>query len=42
MTYNEILQNLQKKIYHPIYVLMGEEPYFIDKNSDFLAQNVLD
>jgi DNA polymerase III subunit delta len=42
MTYNEILQNLQKKIYHPIYVLMGEEPYFIDKISDYIANNVLD
>ena len=41
MTYNDILQNLQKKIYHPIYVLMGEEPYFIDKISDYIARNVL-
>lgn len=42
MTYNEILQNLQKKIYHPIYILMGEEPYFIDQISDYIAKNVLD
>lgn len=41
MTYNEIIQNLQRKIYHPIYVLMGEEPYFIDKVSDYIAKNVL-
>lgn len=41
MTYNEILQNLQKKIYQPIYVLMGEETYFIDKISDYIAHNVL-
>ena len=41
MTYNEILQNLQKKIYQPIYVLMGEESYFIDKISDYIAHNVL-
>ncbi len=41
MTYNEIFQNLNKKIYHPLYVLMGEEPYFIDKISDYIAQNAL-
>lgn len=41
MTYNEILQNLNKKIYHPFYVLMGEEPYFIDQISDYVANNLL-
>jgi DNA polymerase III subunit delta len=41
MTYTEILQNLKKKIYHPIYILMGEEPYFIDLISDYIAENVL-
>lgn len=42
MTYNEILQNLEKKIYHPVYILMGEEPYFIDQISDYIANNVLE
>lgn len=42
MNHTEILQNLKKKIYHPIYVLMGDEPYFIDKISDYIAENVLD
>jgi DNA polymerase III subunit delta len=41
MTYNEIIQNLSKKIYHPFYVLMGDEPYFIDQISDYIANNVL-
>lgn len=41
MTYNEIIQNLKKKIYHPIYLLMGDETYFIDKVSDYIAENVL-
>lgn len=41
MTYNELLQSLQKKIYRPIYVLMGDEPYFIDKISDYIAHHVL-
>lgn len=41
MTFDEILGNLQKKIYHPIYFLMGEETYFIDKISDYIADHVL-
>ncbi|HNX54065.1 MAG TPA: DNA polymerase III subunit delta [Prolixibacteraceae bacterium] len=41
MTYEEIIGNLQKKIYHPIYFLMGEETYFIDKISDYITENVL-
>ena len=41
MTFEEILSNLQKKIYHPIYFLMGEETYFIDKISDYITENVL-
>lgn len=41
ITYEEILSNLQKKIYHPIYFLMGEEAYFIDKISDYITDHVL-
>lgn len=41
MTFDEIIGNLQKKIYHPIYFLMGEETYFIDKISDYIADHVL-
>ncbi len=41
MEYEEILTNLKKKIYHPIYFLMGEESFFIDQISDYLAENVL-
>ncbi|MDP2336531.1 MAG: DNA polymerase III subunit delta [Bacteroidota bacterium] len=41
MTFEDIISNLQKKIYHPIYFLMGEETYYIDKISDFIADHVL-
>ena len=41
ITYEEIIGNLQKKIYHPIYFLMGEETYFIDKISDYVTDHVL-
>ncbi|MFW6370389.1 MAG: DNA polymerase III subunit delta [Bacteroidota bacterium] len=36
-----ILQNLKKKIYHPIYLLEGDEPYFIDLVSNYIEKNVL-
>jgi len=42
MNYNELLKSLEKKIYHPVYILMGEEPYFIDQISDYLASHVLE
>jgi DNA polymerase-3 subunit delta len=42
MTHIEIIQNLKKKIYHPLYVLMGEEPYFIDIIADYIAENILE
>lgn len=41
MTYEEIIDNLQKKIYHPVYFLMGDETYFVDKISDYIADHVL-
>ena len=41
MTHTEIIQNLKKKIYHPVYILMGEEPYYIDLICDYIAENVL-
>lgn len=41
MTYNEIIQRLEKKIFDPVYLLMGEENYFIDKISDYIAKNAL-
>ncbi len=41
MTYEQIISDLKKKIYRPIYFLSGEEPYYIDKISDYIANNVL-
>jgi DNA polymerase-3 subunit delta len=41
MTYNEILNDLKNKIYKPIYLLFGDEAFFIDKISNFIAENVL-
>ncbi|MCQ2959146.1 MAG: DNA polymerase III subunit delta [Bacteroidales bacterium] len=41
MEYKDIIAELQKKIYRPIYILHGEEPYYIDKVSDYIEQNIL-
>jgi DNA polymerase-3 subunit delta len=42
MEFNDIMSELKKKVYRPVYFLMGEEPYFIDMISDYIEQNVLD
>ena len=42
MTFEQILSDLKNKVYHPVYFLMGEEPYFIDVITDYIAGNVLD
>ncbi len=42
MTYEQILSEIKNKIYHPVYFLMGEEPYFIDSISDAIESTVLD
>ncbi len=41
MDHKEILDNLKKKIYYPVYFLHGEESYFIDLISDYIEENVL-
>ncbi len=42
MTFEQIISDIHKKKYAPIYFLMGEEPYFIDVISDTLEEEVLD
>ena len=41
MTYDQIIKDLEKKIYKPVYFLMGAEPYYIDRITDYIAENVL-
>ena len=41
MTFEKILQDLKNKIYHPVYFLCGEEPYYIDRISDYIEEHVL-
>ena len=37
-----IVSDIKKGIIKPIYFLMGEEPYYIDKISDYIEENVLE
>jgi DNA polymerase-3 subunit delta len=37
----EVLSSIRQKKYHPVYLLHGDEPYFIDKISDFIEKSVL-
>ncbi|MDR1130164.1 MAG: DNA polymerase III subunit delta [Prevotellaceae bacterium] len=39
--YEQILDGLAKKIYHPVYLLMGEESFYIDKISEYISDNIL-
>jgi DNA polymerase III subunit delta len=41
MTFEQIIADIKKKIYYPVYFLHGEEPYFIDQISDLIEETVL-
>lgn len=41
MTATEIIKDLQKKKYKPLYLLHGEEPYFIDQVGSFVEHKLL-
>jgi DNA polymerase-3 subunit delta len=42
MTYEQIIAELKSKQYKPVYFLQGEESYFIDEITNYVAKNVLD
>jgi DNA polymerase-3 subunit delta len=39
--YERIVADLQRKIYKPVYLLMGTEPYFIDRIANRISQQIL-
>jgi DNA polymerase-3 subunit delta len=41
MTFEQITGDIQRKIYRPVYVLHGEEPYFTDAITDLIEETVL-
>jgi len=42
MDYKEIIQKVKQKIFSPIYLLNGVEPYFIDLISNYIEDHALD
>jgi DNA polymerase-3 subunit delta len=41
-SFEEIQKDIQAKKYSPVYLLQGEEPFYIDKLSDLIENTVLD
>ena len=41
ITHREIVELIRRQEYSPIYLLMGEESYYIDRISEYIADNVL-
>ncbi len=42
VTYEEIISDLKKRIFKPVYFLAGEEPYYIDLITDYIEEHVLE
>jgi DNA polymerase III subunit delta len=42
VTYEEIISDLKKRIFKPLYFLAGEEPYYIDLITDYIEEHVLE
>ncbi len=41
MSSEAVISELKNKIYKPVYLLFGEESYFIDEISDYISKNLL-
>ena len=39
--YNSIMSDIQARRFSPVYLLMGDEAYFIDAIADSLASTIL-
>jgi DNA polymerase-3 subunit delta len=42
MTHKEIISDLDKKLFHPVYFFCGEEPFYIDMLTNAIEKSVLD
>lgn len=40
-TFESIVKDIKNKVYHPVYFLHGDEPYFIDQLSGYIETQVL-
>ena len=41
VTYEGIMNDLKAGKFEPVYYLMGDEPYYIDKICDYIAEHAL-
>lgn len=41
MTYDAVIKDLRNKKYAPVYFLTGDEPFYIDRLTDFIEHNIL-
>ena len=41
VTYQSVMSELKNRKFRPLYYLMGDEPYYIDKISNWIAENAL-
>ncbi len=41
VSFDEIMSDLRKRIFKPVYFLAGDEPYYIDIITDYIAEKVL-
>ncbi len=41
LSWEEIYKDLRNKVYYPVYLLMGEEPFYIDVISNIIEEKVL-
>ena len=42
VTFDAIMRDLKAGKYAPVYILMGDESYYIDRITDYIAENVLE
>lgn len=40
--YQEIMKDLKQRKFKPVYVLAGDEPYYIDLIADYIAENAIE
>ena len=41
MKYQDIITQIDNKVFKPVYFLMGDETYYIDKISNYISENIL-
>lgn len=40
-THRDIIKQIKERIFAPVYLLMGDESYYIDRISEYIADNIL-